>query len=75
LPPLPAETDGLELTELVWTAPVELPAELPPPTCTAPTEFEAVLLPEPPTDVGAETLALAVVEPAVTDGLTDVLPA
>jgi hypothetical protein len=47
---------------------------LPPPTCTPPTEFDAVLLPVPATDVGAETVPVADVEPAVADGLTDALP-
>ena len=51
---------------------------LPPPTWTTPAEFDALLLPEPATDVGAETAVLAAVLVAgrltLTDGSTDVLP-
>jgi hypothetical protein len=70
-----AESDGLVLTPFAWTTPVELPAVFPPPTCAAPVEFVAVLLPEPPIDVGAETAAPVVDDPAPTDGFTDVPPA
>src|SRR5205823_11727402 len=70
-----AEREGLVLRPLAWTTPVELPAVFPPPSCAAPVEFVAVLLPDPPTDVGALTDAPAVDDPTPADGFTDVLPA
>jgi hypothetical protein len=74
LPWAAALAEGLELTALVWTAPVEPVDVLPPPICTPPTVLDAVLLPEPATDVGAEIVVPADEEPAVAEGLTDVLP-
>jgi hypothetical protein len=59
LPEAPADADGDALAELTCTLPVELFEELPPPACTAPTEFVAVLLPEPPIATGAEAAAVA----------------
>ena len=75
VPFAPAEADGEEFTALTCTPPVELLEEFPPPTCTAPTEFDAVLLPEPPTEIGTvpETDAPAWVAPA--DGSTPMVPA
>src|SRR5204863_3643690 len=49
-------------------------AVLPPPACTEPTEFVAVLLPVPVMDVGAETAALAPDWLAPADGVTETLP-
>ena len=47
----------------------------PPPTCTAPVEFEALLPPVPPTDTGAETDPPPAGVLPVTDASTDVFPA
>jgi hypothetical protein len=58
-PDAPPDADGDALAELTCAVPVELFEEFPPPTCTAPTEFEAVLLPEPPTATGTEAAAVA----------------
>jgi hypothetical protein len=69
LPAALADADGCELVGLTWTAPTELLAVLPPPTWAVPTELDDVLLPEPETDVGAET----VTPPAVAEGFTAVL--
>jgi hypothetical protein len=52
----PTFTDaaGAVATGLTWTEPTDPVDVLPPPTCAVPTEFEAVLPPEPETVVGAE---------------------
>jgi len=60
LPATLADADGFELVGL---------------TCTAPTEFDELLLPEPATDVGADAAAPVAGRPALADGLTAVLPA
>jgi len=75
VPFAPAEADGEEFTALTCTPPVELLAEFPPPTCTAPTEFDAVLLPGPPTVVGTEPETDAPAWLAPADGSTPMLPA
>jgi hypothetical protein len=74
LPPLLADADGDALIALVCTVPAPLLAVWPPPACTAPTEFEAVLPPDPAIEIGAETPAVAPAWLAPTDGLTPVLP-
>jgi len=58
-PEAPADADGDALTELTCALPVEPFEVLPPPACTAPTEFVAVLLPEPPTATGIDAAAVA----------------
>jgi hypothetical protein len=70
----PADADGPLPMELLCTAPVEPLDVLPPPIWTVPVELDAVLLPLPATDVGTETVALAVDESTLADGLTVVLP-
>jgi len=55
----PTDADGDALTELTCALPVEPCDVLPPPACTAPTEFVAVLLPDPPTPTGTEAVAVA----------------
>jgi len=69
-PAAPTEADGVELTELTCTLPVELVEVLPPPTCTEPTDPDALLSPEPPIDVGADTD----VELVSTVGVTATVP-
>ena len=72
--PAPADPDGDELIGLDCTLPVEPLDVLPPPACTAPTEFVAVLLPVPVIEVGAETAALVPDWLVPADGVTDTFP-
>src|SRR5438874_4372330 len=69
-----ADADGDELTGLDCATPTACDDVLPPPTWTEPTEFEAVLLPVPATEVGADTPAVAPAWLAPAVGFTAVLP-
>jgi hypothetical protein len=53
---------------------MELAALFPPPTCTVPIEFDAVLFPLPATAAGAETPAFPTGVLLLADTFTDVLP-
>jgi hypothetical protein len=59
---------GADCGEPACSTPAEPLDELPPPTCTPPVEFDAVLLPSPPTDNGTPALALLPEAPAEADG-------
>jgi hypothetical protein len=59
LPEAPADADGEACTELTCAVPVELFEVFPPPAWTAPVEFVAVLLPEPPMRTGTDAAAVA----------------
>jgi hypothetical protein len=69
-PSAPADADGLELTPLTCTLPVEPLDVFPPPACTAPVELVAVLSPEPVMATGTDASTDTPDSLASADGVT-----
>ena len=67
-PTMDAPSAGATSAEPVWATPFDPVDELPPPTCTAPFELDAVLLPLPPTVTGTLAVADPFDVPADADG-------